>query len=247
MKDKQLFTKSKKIFGFKDAFAVLFVLTQLALAPFVHLTYGRNNLFISFITVANCLLFAVFMIRGSGGKKRLIAVALSFTLAADFGLVLLLAKDAILSMYLFNLAQICYFLYLYSEQGSFRARTIHLVLRALLISCALAAVFIALGSDADELSIISLIYYANLLCNTAIAFSLFKKMPLFAIGLLLFVFCDLFVGFMNLGFYFEIERGSFLYSLMYPEINMSWVFYLPSQTLIALNTAELGAKKERGC
>ena len=232
---KQLLTKLPKKLGSREIFATLFILTQLALSPFVHLSEGRENLLISFITVALCLLFNIFNMAGEPRNKRLIAVALAFTLGADYGLVLLLAENAVLSMYLFNMTQLLYAVYLLSCQTSRRKKEWHLILRGSLILIALVSVLLVLGEDADELSVISLVYYANLLCNTAVAFCYFKRMPCLALGLLAFVFCDLFVGFGNLGMYFPIERGSFLYSLVYPKINVAWVFYLPSQTLIALH------------
>ena len=241
-----MLTKSPGKYGPREIFAFLFVLTQLVLSPFVHLSEGRENLLISFVTVALCLTFAVFNMGGEPKGRRLIAVALAFTLGADYGLVLLLAENAVLSMYLFNMTQIVYAVYLLSYRSSRREREWHLVLRGALILIALAAVLVVLREDVDELSVISLVYYANLLCNTAVAFCYFKRMPCLALGLLLFVFCDLFVGFGNLGMYFPIERGTFLYSLVYPKINIAWVFYLPSQTLIALHTL-LSGKKHRGC
>lgn len=237
MESKQLLAIFKKTDG-KKITAVLFVVLQLSLAPFVHLAKGRANLLVSFISVCSCLLFAVFLMKGKDARKRFIAVALAFTVGADYGLVLLIASEAEASMYLFNIAQICYFLYLYLEEESRRERIIHLVARGTVLIVAVTAAFVILGEGADELSVISLIYYGNLLCNCAVAFFLYKKMPAFAIGLLLFVFCDLFVGFGNLSLYFDIERDSLLYSLMYPEVNMAWVFYLPSQSLIALHVAK---------
>lgn len=69
------------------------------------------------------------------------------------------------------------------------------------------------------------IYFSNLCINAAGAFAL--KKHLFAIGLVLFILCDLCVGAYNLALYFD-------YTLNFAQVGM-WFFYLPSQVLIVLS------------
>lgn len=70
---------------------------------------------------------------------------------------------------------------------------------------------------------LSLLYFSNLVINTAEAFSLGPKARRFAWGLLLFVCCDLCVGACSLGLLTSFTWWG------------SWLFYLPSQVLIVLS------------
>ncbi len=81
-----------------------------------------------------------------------------------------------------------------------------------------------------------MLYYANLLTNIVFAFRNFKTAPTFAIGLLLFAFCDLLVGFTMLDLYLPVTESSIVYKLTHCDLNLIWVFYVPSQTLIALSS-----------
>jgi hypothetical protein len=233
VKSKEDFTKtanSSKPMA-RRIFVPLFLITELILYCLVHTVKGKTELAVSFVTVGMALVFALF---AAQGKRKFICLALAFTLGADYDLVLLLGDNLIFAMVLFNIAQIFYVLELLTLQKSKRERQIHIFAR--LVFCVICS-FIPLallGSDVDLLSTISLIYYANLLVSAAVSVVYFKKAPFLCIGLLLFVMCDLFVGFGMLPEYFNIERDTLLYKLARPKINMSWVFYVPSQTMISL-------------
>ena len=86
----------------------------------------------------------------------------------------------------------------------------------------------------DFLSAISMFYFTNLILNIVLSFFEFKKSPLFAIGLLLFLGCDIFVGLQVAnGLYINIPTDSILYNIIFAPFNISWLCYLPSQTLIS--------------
>ena len=75
--------------------------------------------------------------------------------------------------------------------------------------------------------------FANLIVNVAFAFVKFKRDCVLAIGLLLFLLCDFFVGMSMIGGYLPIEEGTFIYHLAHPSFNAAWLFYVPSQALLA--------------
>ena len=74
-----------------------------------------------------------------------------------------------------------------------------------------------------------------LITNIIFAFMLRPARPVFAIGLLLFLGCDTFVGLGMIEAYLPVNEGSLLYLLAHPPINMAWLFYTPSQTLLGLS------------
>ena len=98
--------------------------------------------------------------------------------------------------------------------------------------------FIVLGEGADALAVVSVFYFVQLIMSCVFAFINTRRGSLILpIGLLLFLMCDIFVGFGNLGAYLPIEPGTLAFWLAYPPINMAWVFYLPSQTLLGISLA----------
>ena len=139
-------------------------------------------------------------------------------------------------MIFFSITQICYFIRIYLSQNDRKIRIIHLIVRILLVVIALIATIIVLKENTDLLSLISLFYYANLLVNVVFSFITNKKSLLFSIGLACFAMCDLFIGFSVLNdSYIELKEGTLLYFLANPGFNIAWIFYVPSQTLIALS------------
>ena len=78
-----------------------------------------------------------------------------------------------------------------------------------------------------------MIYYGNLVANAVFAFLLGRRDRIFAIGLVLFGMCDIWIGLEVLfSSYLDSNLMDFVYNANY---NLPWVFYQPSQTLIALN------------
>ena len=72
--------------------------------------------------------------------------------------------------------------------------------------------------------------------NIIFAFKQKESSILFPIGLLLFACCDLQVGLIVLNSsYINIENNLILNFIVDPPFNLVWLFYVPSQTLIALS------------
>jgi len=129
--------------------------------------------------------------------------------------------------------QMCYFLYLLAGESP-RIRKINILSRLIISFILVGVAFCVLGDLTDILSIVSVLYYGNLVINMVFAFAQYKKSPLFAIGLLLFSFCDLCIGLdMLFNYYLELPVAADMFYSDYH--NLPWVFYQPSQTLIALS------------
>ena len=79
---------------------------------------------------------------------------------------------------------------------------------------------------ATPLNLLAMFYFSQLLSNTILAWTL-PAMRIFALGLTLFVGCDICVGLFNV-----LPTVSPLFSAV--SVGM-WFFYLPSQVLIALS------------
>jgi hypothetical protein len=161
-------------------------------------------------------------------------LALGFTLVADYFLVLL-ADSYLVAMLFFSVAQLAYGARIHTELRD-GLKVAHLTLRAILSLLALALPFVVLGDGTDALAVVSVFYFAQLIVSCIFAFLNTKCGGLILpIGLLLFLMCDIFVGFGNLSAYLPIEPGTLAAWLEYPPINMAWVFYLPSQTLLGIS------------
>ena len=172
-------------------------------------------------------------------------LALICTVCADYFLVYLEGEEQLTAMIFFSGTQIFYFLRLISKTELGVLRTVHLAVRLGVTVLAVLVTLLILGKGADLLSVVSVFYYAHLILNFIFAILTRGETPLFAIGLLLFIGCDTFVGFAMMGDYIPIAEGSLIDRLNKIPLNMAWVFYTPSQTLLALSL--LPKKLKRAC
>lgn len=157
------------------------------------------------------------------GGDRLIPLALALTACADW---FLLVRNGCypLGIALFLCVQTAYFVRLrLAGAGS------GYVLRAGLALGAGLAVY-ALGM-ASPVNLLAAAYFSQLLSNAALSWTLRgARWRRFALGLTLFVGCDACVGLFN-----ALPANSPLY----PAVSVGmWLFYLPSQVLIALAAKE---------
>ena len=165
-----------------------------------------------------CLLFALSCAMRGGDK--LIPLALALTAGADW--FLLVRNDHYaLGIVLFLCVQTVYYLRL--RRGGASAAW---PLRAgLALGAGLGLYALKLASP---LNLLAGLYFSQLLSNTALAWTQKGKIRrIFAAGLTLFVGCDLCVGLFNV-----LSAALPLYGAV--SVGM-WLFYLPSQVLIALS------------
>lgn len=211
-----------------------FLACQLALGALVQVTYGKANTAVSFsCVILACLFLALFFERSK--SYYLTQAGLICTVMADLFLVVLDPIKQLPAMVFFSVTQICYFIRLYLNQDK-RQRKIHLIVRMTAVLIAIILTAAVLKEKTDALSLVSLFYYANLIVNIAFAFMQYKECPVFAIGLLLFLLCDTVIGLdVMASDYLPIKEGSFVYKLLSLDINLAWIFYVPSQALIGIS------------
>lgn len=216
--------------------SLAFILTELCISVAVHTVGGRANDFISVGAIALCCLFAVIFFKKEA-DYILVQTALFCTVMADVCLLILQPRNQFLAMMFFSVTQICYFLRIYKTEK--RLRKAHIILRISVILAALLATAVVLKDKTDPLSLVSLFYFANLGINMLWAFFDFKASRLFAVGLLLFLLCDVCIGLSVMSeAYIPVSEGSFIYHIIHPGFNLAWCFYIPAQVLIVLSLAE---------
>ena len=187
---------------------------------FMDLT-GRSDATIlpKYTGILLCLLYSIYC--AFRGGDRLVPAALLLTALAD-SLLLVLDRYYALGTGIFLGVQILYLLRIRRLTGR------SLWLLRVLIPLAAAAVLYGL-SMLTPLNLLAGLYFSQLLVNTIAAWSRnSRSMRCFAAGLTLFVGCDLCVAIRNAGTLFPLPMRSFA------RVGM-WLFYLPSQVLIALS------------
>lgn len=210
---------------------LLFVIAQAVLFPLIQLTPGDVSASASYLSIIVVALFVIIACK-CRGADHLVRLGLLLTLVADYFLVLSDDKQ-IEGVAAFAVVQLCYCFYLIAKEERLYLCVLNTLTRIILAGVLIACAFVVLGADTDALSLISVIYYANLVTNMIFAFALGKGNRIFAIGLVLFAMCDLCIGLEILATeYLDSDVFAFFYG---ENINLPWVFYQPSQVLIALS------------
>lgn len=214
---------------------VLFVVCECVLFVAIQLTQGVTYEVLAYLSVVLACSFSFLtLVIYRGGW--LVRAGLCFTLLADYFLILAEPIDELWGVIVFSAVQMCYFAHLMLTHSDKKMKMIHVSVRILLIAAAMPIAYAVLGSSADALSLWSLFYYANLVCNIVFAFVVGGHEIVLALGLLLLAMCDAALGLAYLGSsYLGASEGSFLYMIGHTGLNLPWIFYVPSQTLVALS------------
>lgn len=197
----------------QSAFYLLFLYRDLA-------DEGEGTIWIKYTSIALCLLASAYW--SARGGDALVTAALAFTLGADTFL-LLLNRDYPLGVLLFCVVQGLYLGRICRENGG---KSLWPVRLGLFI---LALFLLRRLGLLDPLTVLSLFYFTNFVCNALLSLTLRGwRFRLFSLGLLLFLCCDLCVAVFN-------QPGLFPNSwYLFARVGM-WLFYLPAQVLIALS------------
>ena len=194
------------------------------------------SLFSYICVISSCLFCAVV----SDGSRSWLFTQLGLvgTVGADFFLVFILPdQKRVPGLIFFCMAQIAYFLRIYFEDQNRLRRKIHLALRGVASVAALIVTPVVLGSRMDAVALISVFYYANLICNVVFSFVNFRQSGVFAIALLAFILSDTLLGFQSLSSYFLIPRGSFIFYAVQVGKSIFYPLYILSQVLIPVSVA----------
>ena len=180
----------------------------------------------SFGAIVLCLVYVLCGLRQGDGFS---VCALALTVAADFCLVICSPQQRLWGMVFFLAVQLCY--------AASLGRTL-LWMRAALSVAALILTVSVLGDKTDALALISVCYYAQLVCNLACA--LLRKRWLMAAGFVLFLLCDTVVGLqVAASGYLSLSTDGWLHRLLFCGFNLPWFFYLPSQVCLALQSNKI--------
>ena len=211
--------------------AAVLIALEMALFPMIHFGSGGVDVVGCYLAIVLVALFALVTLWGER-DGHIIRLGIGFTLVADYFLVIA-ANSELEGVISFIAVQACYFAYTLVRETRTKVRYVNIASRIFIVVGLTITAFLVLGEDTDALAIASVIYYGNLVANAVFAFLLGKRDRIFAIGLVLFGMCDIWIGLEVLfSSYLDSNLMDFVYNANY---NLPWVFYQPSQTLIALN------------
>ena len=210
-----------------------FLFAEAVLYWFILTAGGMTVVVCSYTAIVLCFLYALVYVRRC---SLLFVAALACTLGADYYLVIADPQQQLGGMICFLFVQGFYGWQLHRTYK----RKWPLYLRLGLTAVAATVCFLVLGEDTDVLAVVSVCYYANLICNILLSWLQFSNYKLAAIGFIFFLLCDTVIGLQvaSTG-YLEIEPGSWLHSIIFPPFHLSWFFYLPSQVLLSLSSRKL--------
>ena len=232
---KNVSKRKPKLKNHKQLIAAMWIFAAVELAV-VYCMYNIRFSFFSYICIILSCLFCAIV---SDGSKTWLFTQLGLlgTVGADFFLVLIPVQQRVPGMFFFCTVQIAYFLRTYFEDQSRVRRTVNLIIRLVASAAVLVITPIVLGSRLDALSMLSIFYYVNLLCNLVFAFLNFKQSGIFAIALLAFILSDTVIGFQSLSNYFLIPRGSFVFVVIQLGKQIFYPLYIFAQISISLSIA----------
>lgn len=181
----------------------------------------------------------------------LLQAGLFFTLISD--LLILILDYYFYGVLVFILVQQLYSLrlvHLHYERSDKKERRLIYTKRVALqvgMSVVVYLVLLLAGITLDSLLIASVFYFISILINTLVAIRLAlidrkeRSLLLYAVGMLLFLLCDINVGLFNMtGF---IAMPEEFYSVIYSCSSiLMWTFYAPSQVLIAMSGSNIHKK-----
>ncbi len=226
-------------------FAVIFSLFEAVLIALIVFS-DLDQTVLCYSAVAAAFI-AVFLFFFEDKRQNAVFLVASFlTLVSDFFLVIMYGSTGkyvyqCLGVTFFCTVHIAYAVYL---GGLFFNRALFVGLRLLLPALVGVVSFFVLKTSGNYLSLASSVYFTLLLLNTVSAFLKIRKTGVFAVGLLFFVLCDLFLGLQLAdGVFFTLP--SWLKSVVFLPFNVVWVCYGVSQTLIALHVIKPFIRKKR--
>ena len=203
---------------------------------------NRASIYLKYLTIILCFIISL-LIGADGYNKRdsfLVQLARFFTIIADYFLVLF--DNYRLGILSFCAVQMLYIIrHTLMEKYKYR----NFIFMTIVLAAAFFIVF-AMHIEIDrQLLIISTVYASLLITSlyTAIAAVNRGRYPkagawIIAIGIFLFFMCDLNVGLFNIINKYSSTR---IYSLQRSFFTgfLIWVFYLPSQLMLALSSFDV--------
>ena len=220
----------------KLALIISFALIESTLLSLIVFVKVKNVDYYCFLAVIIAFVYSlVFMFSTA---KNIKILGISSTLLADLFLILLtdINDYQIYGVIFFVIAQAIYAYYLFNNDPNHYK--LSLLIRLIVNIIMVTILIVVLKSRVDFLSVISIIYFANLLTNIILCFFNFKSNYLFCIGLIMLVLCDLHVGLVNAnGIYLFYNPDGIIFKIIYANFNYTWFFYILSLSFISLSIA----------
>ncbi|HHU55428.1 MAG TPA: hypothetical protein GXZ48_01890, partial [Acholeplasmataceae bacterium] len=176
---------------------------------------------LQFAGIVLCFIMSMFL---NGENKVFIRLGLFITVISDY-LILLTKTDYVISVFIFSFVHLIYGYKLYKEKS---IKSMIYIRLGLFIITEIIMIFLF---GFDLLLLVSTFYFINLLANCIHGVLNYKINLIFAVGIILFLLCDIFVGINNINEFINIPQITF-------PINFMWLFYFPSQVLITLSIKE---------
>lgn len=199
------------------------------------------QLLITYFNMAKIILSFAFVIisivlKIENKNKIYYFFAYIFNIIADFSLIISFPDNMLISLSAFILVQIFYFIILLNSSNNKTLNFINIFCRVFIIILC-ETIYILLLNNTELLILLVIIYAVNLICNVLFSLLNFKKLPLLSLGLLFFLFCDIFAG-LNAGTNIGIltfDSGTLLYNLSTLKIDLSWFFYSICQYFLPIS------------
>lgn len=215
---------------------ILFILIHLILYLFIYafkIITGKTETIADYIVVIYCFLFSlVYFIIKRNSNTLIFVIAFLFTILADTNL-LILDDNYELGILAFIIVQFAYFWYILKNMYTKDNYSYLIAIRLITIVIGVIASLIV---QTDKLLVcLVIIYISNLVINLIISIIPRKRNLLFSLGLFLFLLCDICVGCYNIGDIIDISNTSLFYKIANLPFNIAWLFYHPSQVLLAIS------------
>ena len=205
---------------------------------------------IKFSVVVLCLCYVLLRRSKDAGKELLLLrLALFFTVVSDLIILFMEYSYYFYGMIAFVLVQQLYGvrLSLKLHLGDRAAGSNKLIILTLLrigiqvaVSVLIYIMLYYLGISLDRLIIVTVFYFVSLVTNTVYSIRItilqrgVRSNLIFALGMIMFLLCDINVGLFNLTDFVTLPEhiSEVIYSI---SSILMWTFYAPSQVLIALS------------
>lgn len=224
--------------------------------------YSGVSSVIKFIGIAGCFCYTLFgmntfynnIFKSNRDINRLyimlIRWALFFTLISDVFL-LLLTNESEKGVFTFIIVQGIYRYYLWhmnKQIGGQGGRLRFLYSPNIFLGCLVLLIMYFLMVPVNLLLCITVFYFVSIVLNVITAIRLAVRIRtsasvIFAIGMILFLLCDINVGIYNMADFILVDKIWFKNIYGFSTIGM-WLFYLPAQVLLATHLSFIKNNKK---
>lgn len=191
--------------------------------------YAEISSTIKYASIILCLLYVILGRRK--GRSEYIVAGLFFTAVSDY--FLLLTDCYAVGMLSFSVVQTIYCIYCSKNLKQYIWKE---GLQLCMIGAILLGLHIVFPVEIDIVLLLSIYYFVHLVSNVVCSWFRSregKERKLFAVGMTLFLLCDIHVAIFNAGSYLSVGSSP-TYQIIYAVSTVAmWFYYLPSQVLIA--------------